>query len=290
MNKYYFNPAYAGLDRSLSVTAGLRSQWSQLPGAPKTQFVNAHLPLYALNGAAGFALVNDALGPFQRTSFTMSYNYVLSSEYGLFSGGFRLGGQRIGLDNTALITPDGFYSDQIFDHQDPILNESFQQGFTPVWSLGVYFAQNLFEGGITIDQLGGTGISAGGTNFNEHVTISAFGSYQYPITEQLSVEPNVFIKTDGTSTQLDIGVMGYFEQFIGGFSFRGYNANSIDALGVIAGLRVSNNVRVSYSFDLGLSNIRTFHDGTHEFLVHYNLNKPIRTGELPRIIYNPRFN
>ena len=66
LNRYQFNPAYGGLDRSLSITAGLRTQWTQFEGAPTTQFVNLHLPLYALNGSVGLGLENDQLGPLKR--------------------------------------------------------------------------------------------------------------------------------------------------------------------------------------------------------------------------------
>ncbi|MEL6124525.1 MAG: type IX secretion system membrane protein PorP/SprF, partial [Bacteroidota bacterium] len=103
------------------------------------------------------------------------------------------------------------------------------------------------------------------------------------------IEPNVLLKTDGVVTQVDLGILGYYERLIGGLSLRGYGQNSIDALGILAGTKVSKHVRISYSFDIGLSGVYDVQDGTHEFVVNYNLNKPIRTGELPKIIYNPRF-
>lgn len=289
LNQYAINPAYAGLDRSLSITAGIRSQWSSFDGAPKTQIVNAHLPLYYLNGSAGLMLVNEELGVFKRTGVTASYNYIVSSPIGLFSAGMRIGVQNISLNNRAIITPQGSYSDNTIDHQDPRLSSVNLNGMSPLWSFGLFYTKESLEIGLSIDNPANSA-EAGNSTFNEKTAFSLYGAYQFYVTDILAVEPNVLLKTDGTQTQLDIGVLGHYNQFLGGFSFRGYNANSIDAVGVIAGLRVSNNVRVSYSFDLGLSSLREFHDGTHEFLINYNLNKPIRTGELPRIIYNPRYN
>ena len=290
LNQYAINPAYAGLDRSLSVTAGIRSQWTRFPGAPKTQMINAHLPMYFLSGSVGMQLLNDELGAFRRTAATVSYNFVLDAPIGLISTGFRIGAQQVSLNNEELITPGGNYFDNIIDHQDPRLVSANLDGIAPVWSLGIFFTKDLLELGLSLDNVPGNQIEAGTSTFNEKVVLSLYGSYQYPINEFLAVEPNVLVKSDGTQTQLDVGILGHYHQFIGGFSFRGYNADSVDAVGVIAGVRVSNNIRVSYSFDLGLSSVRTFHDGTHEFLINYNLNKPIRTGELPRIIYNPRYN
>ena len=289
LNQYAINPAYAGLDRSLSISAGIRSQWSQFPGSPKTQIINGHLPLYFLSGAGGFTILNDELGAFKRTSATVSYNFVLNSPIGLISGGFRVGGQQISLNNEALITPDGFYDDNLIDHNDPRLLSANLDGFAPIWSLGAYYAGESLELGITLDNVGNTG-EAGSSTFNEKAVVSLFGSYQFPLTDVLALEPNILFRSDGTQSQLDFGTLAYYNQFIAGISLRGYNVNTIDAVGVLAGIRVSNNVRVSYSFDVGLSELRRYHDGTHEFLINYNLNKPIRTGELPRIIYNPRYN
>ena len=53
LNKFNFNPAYAGLDNSLSVTGVYRSQWVGLPGKPVTQNINAHMPLYFFKWRSG---------------------------------------------------------------------------------------------------------------------------------------------------------------------------------------------------------------------------------------------
>ncbi len=289
LNKYLINPAYGGLERSLSITAGIRSQWNKFPGSPKTQMINGHLPLYYLNGSAGFTLLNEELGAFNRTSVSLGYNFVVDSPAGLFSAGLRVGVQQISLQNEEIITPAGIYIDGNIDHNDPRLLNADLSGYGAIWSAGFFYIKDLLEFGLTIDNVGNTG-EFGSSTFNEEILITAYGSYQYPITDVLSIEPNVLLRTGGAQLQLDLGMLAYYDQFIGGLSIRGYNANSLDAVGVLAGVRVSKNIRVSYSFDLGLSSLGDFHDGTHEFLINYNLNKPIRTGELPRIIYNPRYN
>ena len=289
LNKYTINPAYAGLDKSLSITTGIRSQWSKFEGSPKTQFVNAHLPLYFLSGSMGIGLVNDIIGPIGRTEASISYNYVVKNQLGLFSAGVRVGAQQVRLNSQLLRTPDGIYQDQIIDHQDPLLGIVNPNGFSPLWSIGAYYIKDLLEVGVALDNFPETNATAGATTYSTTQTISLFASYQYPITEMISVEPNLFVKTDGVQTQVDIGVLAYYQTVFAGLGIRGIGGNSKDALGIIAGTRLSKKVRLSYSFDLGLSGLSEFHDGTHEFIFNYNLSKPIRTGELPRIIYNPRY-
>jgi len=109
------------------------------------------------------------------------------------------------------------------------------------------------------------------------------------ITENLDSAWIIFLpRTDFAQTQTDVGAILYYDNVFGGATIRGYNSNTVDALNFIGGVQLNENVRLSYSFDLGLSGIRTFHEGTHEFIINYNLNKKIRTGEYPPIIYNPR--
>lgn len=289
LNKYTVNPAYAGLDKSLSITTGIRSQWSGFEGAPKTQFVNAHLPLYFIQGSVGVGIVNDQVGAIGRTEFAASYNYVMDTDIGLFSAGIRVGAQQVRLQSNRLRTPDGIYQGQLIDHQDPLLGVVNPTGMSPIWSLGVYYVRELLEVGVAFDNFPEVSLSAGATTYSSTQNMSLLASYQYPVTDLISIEPNIFIKTDGVQTQVDIGLMGYYKTVFAGLGIRGIGGNSQDALGIIAGARLSEKVRLSYSFDVGLSAIRDFHDGTHEFIFNYNLSKPIRTGELPPIIYNPRY-
>ena len=57
-NEFRWNPAYAGLDHSLSVTGLYRGQWvgGALKDVPSTQMLSAHLPLYVLNGGGGLTV------------------------------------------------------------------------------------------------------------------------------------------------------------------------------------------------------------------------------------------
>ena len=134
LNRYQDNPAFGGLSKSLSVTAGLRSQWNQFEGAPQTQFINAHLPLYALEGSVGFAIQNDQTGPLKRLILSGSYNYVFESIIGLMSFGGRVGINQISIDGALLRTPTGSYIDNSIDHNDPILLSTDMTGISP-WSV-----------------------------------------------------------------------------------------------------------------------------------------------------------
>ena len=290
LNRYQFNPAYGGLDRSLSITAGLRTQWTQFEGAPTTQFVNLHLPLYALNGSVGLGLENDQLGPLKRVIISGSYNYVFESIIGLLSFGGRVGINQVEIDASVLRTPMGTVIDNVVDLNDPILLTNDLSGVSPWWGLGLYVVNDYGEFGLSLDNIPSNGISAGNSQFNASQLLTLYAKTDVPINDLFTVAPNILVRSDFKQTQVDVGALIHYEKVFGGMTLRGFTANSRDAVNFIGGAQLNDNIRFSYSFDFNISGLRTFHDGTHEFVVNYNLNKKIRTGEYPPIIYNPRYN
>lgn len=97
------------------------------------------------------------------------------------------------------------------------------------------------------------------------------------------------VRADAAVVQTDIGCVGYYrDEIIGGLNFRGFSPGSIDALGIIVGTGIGKNYRLIYSYDIGLSGLRKYHQGSHEITLSYNLKKLIGMGLPPRIIYNPR--
>ena len=289
-NKYQFNHAYAGFDRSLSVTGASRTQWATFDGAPSTQSVNAHLPFYIWNGAIGMSLENDQAAGLSFSSVKVSYNLVYDSPIGLFSAGIRLGLIQHRLDGSILRTPDGVYEDNDIQHNDPILSGQRSSGIAPTWSFAGYFIHDYFETGVSVSNLPETLNSAGSLDLNRKSHINWFAEINYPLTNSVDIYPSVFVKTDLVQTQAEIAsIFRYRNQYFAGLGFRGYHANSFDAVVLYAGLKFNRKYTLSYSYDLGINGLRTFNEGTHEFVLNYNLQKLIGVGLPPKIKYNPRF-
>ena len=293
LDKYQHNPAYAGMDASLVITGALKSQWEGLPGAPRFQRVNVHMPLYIANGGVGFKFLHDAIGAEETLGFEASYNYVYESAYGLFSFAAGAGLVQKRLDGSLLRTPDGIYEGLTAVHNDPRLANISGTGIGPTASLGLYFTNESFEAGIAMSQALGNQITLSNeeeTIFSLKRSITGFVEYTYPINDELIIYPALFTKTDGVQTQIDLGSrFDYQETYFGGLVFRGYTSKTIDALALFIGARISANLSVAYGYDITLSRLATHSEGTHEFLVQYNLNKPVGLGKPQRVIYNPRY-
>jgi type IX secretion system PorP/SprF family membrane protein len=67
-NTLEVNPAYAGSRDALTITGIHRSQWVGFDGAPVTQTITAHSPIYREELGVGFSLINDRIGPTNTTS------------------------------------------------------------------------------------------------------------------------------------------------------------------------------------------------------------------------------
>lgn len=75
-NQYLLNPAMAGQTQQLTFNAGMRQQFSNMPGAPLTQSLTAD---YGFTGkaAVGLLIYNDRAGILKRTSTAGSFAYHL---------------------------------------------------------------------------------------------------------------------------------------------------------------------------------------------------------------------
>ena len=289
LNKYAFNPAYAGLDFSLSANLLYRNQWEGLPSNPTDIHINAHMPMYVWSGAVGGMIERQSFGVLSQTSVLGSYTYITDTPFGLVSFGGRAGLSRLSVDGSAIITPEGIYTGG-FSHNDPILSESVDQGIGLRWDVGSYFYNKKMQFGVAISNFPGSKIGLDNTSFSQKTHVNAYFQYNFKINEEIELMQSILLKTDINQIQSDVSSLFKINgNIFGGISLRGYSSRSFDAMVLIAGMKLSDHYTLSYSYDIGLSGLRRGHEGTHEILLNYNLRKLIGTGQPPKIIYNPRY-
>lgn len=288
-NKYYYNAAYAGLDFSLNANLVYRTQWQGIEGNPQSIYVGAHMPMYIWKGAVGGQLQRHSAGALSMNHLDFSYNYVLDLGGSLLSMGGRAGISILQMGGSELRTPEGVYG-TVIDHRDPLLpiNESTGMGFR--WDVGVYHYLNAFQWGVSVKYA-----PPAGSYFNEFVLESNLQGnltlhYEVPVSEEIILKTNLLVLSDFQEVQSHISsIVDYNGNIFGGIGMRGYRSSSIDAVSFIFGINWGQNYMISYSYDYLLSEIRNTADSSHEITFNYNLNRPIATGQPPKIIYNPRF-
>lgn len=287
VDKYQSNPAFGGLERSLSVNFNYRSQWNRIPGSPKTLYLNAHMPVYLLDGGVGTMVMSDKTGLLSTNVFKLSYNRVMAVERNIFSFGAAVGIESTRLDGPGAITPDGIYTGSIFSHEDLLLSEQADLGISPTYSLGIAAVTPFFQAGLAIHDLAFPAGKAGELIVRDDAVINLFASKNFSISDFLLISHLQF-KSNLRNIQTDIGFLVKNGNIFGGINLRGYNRRSIDGISFIAGIKLNESYRLSYSYDLGLSTIGQFSSGSHEININFNLNRLIGIGLLPEIIYNPR--
>lgn len=295
LNKYAYNPAYAGMDESLSLTGVYRAQWVNLEGAPTTQHINMHLPLYFLNGGLGLKFENEEIGAYQQWTIGGSYNQFISlGGEGVLSTAISGQFMNRSLDGSLLRSPEGLYNDGNLQHNDDLLSESLQSGTAFSVGVALYLEWKGLEAGLSAmhvnEPVYDFGFAEGRNNFQEVAHYFMHLGYNFPVGEVLEAYPYALVKSDGVQTQAELALqLTYAGTFFAGGGMRGWNEDTMDAALIFAGARLNPNFTIAYNYDFPLSELQNAHDGTHEFLINYNLNRPIGQGRPPKVIYNPRF-
>lgn len=293
LNPYQYNVGYGGLSNSLEATAVVRAQWNGIEGAPLSQNINAHLPLYYLHGGFGINIDNDQLGAVRTTAAQLSYSYhIAMPNENIFSVGIGGGIVQQAIDGTKLTTPDGIYSNGQILHNDNFLANIKQSAIAPTFQIGTYFKNKRLQIGLSANNLTESYEKYTIKNLKIRLIKNIFCNFalDFEIGNKLILSPVLFVKSDVIQTQLEGGLRVLIENNVTlGVSYRGYTKTSTDALVCIGGIRVNEKIKVAYAYDLGLSKLNSVQNGSHEIIIQYNLNKVIGGGLPEKIIYNPRF-
>ena len=105
--QYYFNeivinPAAAGSQVQLSLTAMYRNQWVNFPGAPKTFSMTGHTALAKNKVGVGLMINHDEIGSYKNEHIYASYAYKIHFQNATLSMGLQAGINLLGADYSKL--------------------------------------------------------------------------------------------------------------------------------------------------------------------------------------------
>ncbi|MFN0215985.1 MAG: type IX secretion system membrane protein PorP/SprF [Saprospiraceae bacterium] len=294
LNPFAHNPAYAGLENTLVATGVYRQQWSGLSGAPATQHVNAHLPVYALSSGVGLRIENDVIGAHSTTMGIMSYSYQIDlRRNALLSFGLSAGLLQYKLDGTKLRAPEGTYVEPNFSHNELVLPEGKVSASSPVFEAGAFLQSKKWELGVSAQPVFATKLKDkgnGGFGLQPVQHYFLYSAYTFRFGENLSLKPSGLVKSDLKETQIEISAMARWrENTFAGVSMRGFGKTTTDAAVLFVGFKLNDKTSLAFAYDIPLSALNAANRGSQELLIRYSLNRPIGVGKLPPIIYNPRF-
>lgn len=285
-----FNPAYAGTRMGLNLDASLRYQWVDIDGAPVTQFGSLHLAAPGINAGAGLIIVNDAIGAENNFSARLALAKSLDFRFGSISFGLDGGIAQKNLDGALITTTDGDYQGTI-NHSDALIPNGGQGGLSADLGFGVFVKLRNTMIGLSARNLLPKNFQLAENDAVVEDGLTYFGFLQQNIElgYNFELKPSLLFKSDLVSHQMDVQLAAVYRTLIqAGIGYRGYNNRTQDAIVLLAGYRFTSNLRLVYSYDLGLSGLNTAHSGSHELAVSYRIADLLSSGG-GKVRYNPRF-
>jgi type IX secretion system PorP/SprF family membrane protein len=264
-NTLAVNPAYAGSRDALTMTALGRFQWVGFDGAPMTQTFTAHAPIASNSFGLGVSFVNDKIGPTNSTSFylDLAYRMKLSEKSRLCFG------LKGGMNN---------YSARLGGVETQDMNDmaysGTRSGLLPNAGVGVYFQSPRFYAGVSVPKIVENEFSSLDNSNSVYLgkesrTYYLIAGSMFDLNPRLKLKPTVLGKlAEPGIYQGDVTLQLYIDDVFNiGAMYR-----TEDAVGIIAGVNITEQLLFSYSYDLSTGN-RTgmYNNGSHEVLLRYDL-------------------
>ena len=290
-NGIYINPAYAGYKEVLNVHTFYRSQWTGITGAPRS--MSLAVDAIANSGNVGLALqvASDKLGAQNNLSIYGNYAYRIrmnddgSSRLAL---GFGVGMAQLGIDGS-MLNPN---------NPEPNQPVGMQSTIVPDARVGVYFANDKYYAGFSVDNLIATYIDIDRYAFipqpKPHYYLTA--GALFPLSEDFQLKPSFLLKDDrGGPTSLDVNAFLMIKDFIwiGGSYRTGVKLYDKSYLqkdltprnSAVAAIQIfpSEKLRIGYGYDFSIGPLQGYSSGTHEVSIAYSFIKQNIRIATPRV-------
>lgn len=263
-NTLSVNPAYAGSREALTVTLLHRNQWVSFPGAPKTNTMTLHSPVFNENVGLGLSLTHDVIGPTKFTSMygDFAFRVKLTKKSNLTFG------LKAGVDLLSANLP--FL--QIQDPNDPAFLNSFKNKALPNFGFGLFYTyKNRFYAGLSIPRM----LQHKFVGENTLISSGILKGHYYFITGAslklsnfVEFKPSALVKmTVGAPVELDVTALFEFYKRINfGLMYR-----TGDAFGALVGVYIFDRLLLGYSYDFSLTNTTLkYNGGSHEIMLRYD--------------------
>lgn len=253
------NAAAIGRGDNISLMMVDRFQWVGFEGAPKTVALTADVPIKFFNSGVGLTYVNDRIDIEQTNNLYLDYAYHINLTPKIKMGMGLKAGFKVYSAN---------YSDmQLEEDNDSQFEKNIYGDFMPNFGLGLFvYADNFYFGAsspkLVNHKYEGTEKVSGG----EERHYFLIGGYVQPINEDLVFKPTIAAKfVNGSRGSLDITANFLYKNML----WAGLGYRSGDAITFLTSVKVFNQFRVGYAYDITVSKMRTISSGSHEIMLSY---------------------
>jgi len=275
------NPAVAGGTGNICATALMRQQWTGFDGAPKTGLINLQGPINTINSGLGLSVYYDQLGQEKSTIARLHYAYHFKvGSQSTFSAGIYAGMSGRALDGRWIAI------DPVADDNAIPTSGKSASGFD--LGAGLYYKSPKMWLGISSTQLPETELSDVSIKNKRHYYVQAGYDWAIGGNKKYTLQPSVLLKSDASSTQLDIGALFLYDDML----WIGASYRTEDAIAPMIGYqhkfpKGDSMLRLGYSYDVTTSELKNYSSGGHEVMLSYcfKIVKPV----VNEIYHHPRF-
>jgi len=279
-NRLYVNPGFAGSNGSICGTLINREQWMGFEGNPKTTVFSADggfkvRQKYQMGG--GLSIMQDELGPIKSLNVKLAASYHYRIQQGVLAIGLDFG-----IFNQSINGEWRTSSGNFDGTEDPSIPNS-EAGKTS-FDLGgglYYYTKDLYVG-ISSTHLNQPTISdkpdeQSAYNYEQVRHYYVMAGYNYPLSVgfgELELQPSIFAKTDGVSTQLDLNTNVLYNNLV----WAGVSYRLEDAVSFLAGVKLEDigmvpaelqPLQIGLAYDFTTSELSNHSDGSMEFMLRY---------------------
>ncbi|MEZ4890259.1 MAG: type IX secretion system membrane protein PorP/SprF [Crocinitomicaceae bacterium] len=259
-NMLFINPAYAGSNGLLNMTAIHREQWVGFDGRPRSTTFSIHSPLSYESVGLGLTMVNDKVGPMNQTMFygDVSYTVRFKNHKGKLSFGVKGGLNLINIHRDELIPSE---------NNDPKLVKSIKNNVNPNFGVGIYYHTPSFFVGISTPKiLEKSYDELSKTNLERRHYFGSIGGV-ITLTDKWKLRPSSLVKiTEGAPLSLDVTLMAIYNERI----WFGANYRLLAAMGAIFQVQASPQFKIGVAADFGMQKLRNYNHGSFEVLLSYD--------------------
>lgn len=271
-NKLANNPGSAGSSDAINATVLHRSQWMGFDGAPTTFNVAVDAPVELLHGGLGLNIVSDAIGEYNDLGLQLSYAYRTD-----------LGAGQLGIGASAGMIQSGLNGGNLNPSEtgDGTIPAGDVSGSAMDFGAGIYYnTQDVYIGLSSLHITEPTiEKDEGDKNLSRHYFLLA--GYYHEINPALSLNPSIYLKSDGSTSQLDVNAnLLYNNRIWGGVSYR-----LDEGLVLLTGMNINNDLRFGLAYDVVMNKIQ---NNSIEFMLGYSFkvdyDRPVKSYKNPRYL------
>ena len=277
-NKLANNPGFAGSSQSINAIVLHRSQWMGFEGAPTTLNLAIDAPIEMLSGGVGLNIVSDAIHEYSNLGVQISYAYRTD-----------LGEGQLGVGASAGMFQSGLNGGNLFPANpgDIAIPTGEVSGSAMDFGGGIYYnTQDVYIGLSTlhitepsIEKTDGQII-----NLSRHYFLLA--GYYHELSDILSLNPSIYLKSDGSTSQIDVNTnLLYNNKIWGGVSYRAGDGILHPELGILTGMHLNEDLKFGIVYDVVLTQIQ---NNSIEFMLGYSFkvdyDKPVKSYKNPRYL------